>query len=190
MEEESMYHDVLNDAKAKMEKTREFFQKDMLSLRAGRANPQILDRIVVDYYGTQTPVNQVAKVSVPEPRMIVIQPWEKTMLKEIEKAIMKSDLGLTPNSDGNAIRLAIPSLTTERRAELKKGVNKKAEEAKVALRNIRRDANDAIKKMEKSKEATEDEAKKGQDDMQKMTDKYVKMVDSIKDLKEKEIMEV
>ena len=185
-----MIKDIKENHEDRMKKTIDALKRELASLRAGRATPALLAKVSVDYYGTQTPVNQVAKVSVPEPRMIVIQPWEKTMLKEIEKAIMKSDLGLTPNSDGNAIRLAIPSLTTERRAELKKSVNKKAEEAKVALRNIRRDANDAIKKMEKSKEATEDEAKKGQDDMQKMTDKYVKMVDSIKDLKEKEIMEV
>lgn len=185
-----MLKEIQEKHEANMNKTIDSLKRDFASLRAGRATPALLDKVSVDYYGTPTPINQVAKVSVPEPRMIVIQPWEKTMLKEIEKAIMKSDLGLTPNSDGTAIRLTIPTLTQERRAELKKSVNKKAEEAKVALRNIRRDANDAIKKMEKAKEITEDEAKKGQDDMQKMTDKYVKLIDTVKAGKEKEIMEV
>jgi len=145
---------------------------------------------MVDYYGSPTPVNQVAKVTVPEARMIIIQPWEKSILHDIEKAIMKSDLGLSPNSDGTAIRLAIPQLTQERRQELVKTVGKKAEETKVALRNVRRDANDAIKKMEKAKEITEDESKKGQEDMQKLVDKYIKMVDTAKTAKEKEVMEV
>ena len=185
-----MLKEIQEKDEANMNKTIDSLKRDFASLRAGRATPALLDKVSVDYYGTPTPINQVAKVSVPEPRMIVIQPWEKTMLKEIEKAIMKSDLGLTPNSDGTAIRLTIPTLTQERRAELKKSVNKKAEEAKVALRNIRRDANDAIKKMEKAKEITEDEAKKGQDEMQKMTDKYVKLIDTVKAGKEKEIMEV
>ena len=185
-----MLQDILDTAKEKMKKSCEVYERDMMGLRAGRANPKLLDRIMVDYYGTPTPVNQVAKVSVPEPRMIVIQPWEKTLMKELEKAILKSELGLTPNSDGNAIRLTIPQLTKERREELKKTVNKKAEEAKVALRNLRRDANEAIKKLEKNKEIAEDDSKKGQEDMQKLVDKYVKMVDSVKAGKEKEIMEV
>ena len=146
--------------------------------------------MLVDYYGAPTPVNQIAKVSVPEPRMILIQPWEKTILHDIEVAIMKSDLGLNPNSDGTAIRLTIPQLTQERRKELVKAVNKKAEEAKVALRNIRRDGNDAVKKIEKSKEITEDEAKRGQDSMQKLVDKYIKLVDAAREAKEKEILEV
>ena len=145
---------------------------------------------MVDYYGTPTPVNQVAKVTVPEARMIVIQPWEKSVLHDIEKAIMKSDLGLSPNSDGTAIRLAIPQLTQERRQELVKTLNKKAEEAKVAIRNIRRDANDAIKKLEKAKEITEDESKKAQESFQKTVDKYIKSVDELRGIKEKEIMEV
>ncbi|MBR0283748.1 MAG: ribosome recycling factor, partial [Selenomonadaceae bacterium] len=132
----------------------------------------------------------VAKVSVPEPRMIMIQPWEKSLLHDIEKAIMKSDLGLSPNSDGTAIRLAIPQLTQERRQEIVKTVGKKAEEAKVAMRNVRRDGNDAIKKLEKAKEITEDESKKGQEDMQKLVDKYIKLVDGAKSSKEKEVMEV
>ena len=144
----------------------------------------------MDYYGAPTPVNQIAKVTVPEPRMIMIQPWEKSILHDIEVAIMKSDLGLNPNSDGTAIRLTIPQLTQERRKELVKAVNKKAEEAKVALRNIRRDGNDAVKKIEKSKEITEDEAKRGQDAMQKLVDKYIKLVDTAREAKEKEILEV
>ncbi len=185
-----MINDILTSREEKMKKTLEALKREFASLRAGRATPALLDRVTVDYYGTPTPVNQVAKISVPEPRMIVIQPWEKTMMKELEKAIMKSDLGLTPNSDGAAIRLTIPQLTKERREELKKTVNKKAEEAKVALRNLRRDANEAIKKLEKGKEITEDESKKGQDDMQKLIDKYVKLVDTAKAGKEKEIMEV
>ena len=185
-----MIKDILSSREEKMQKTLEALKREFASLRAGRATPSLLDKVMVDYYGTPTPVNQVAKVSVPEPRMIVIQPWEKTLMKELEKAILKSELGLTPNSDGNAIRLTIPQLTKERREELKKAVNKKAEEAKVALRNLRRDANEAIKKLEKNKEIAEDDSKKGQEDMQKLVDKYVKMVDSVKAGKEKEIMEV
>ena len=174
----------------RIESTKRHLKDNLNTVRAGRANPALLDKVMVDYYGTPTPVNQVAKVAVPEPRMILIQPWEKPMLHEIEKALMKSDLGLTPNSDGTAIRLTIPQLTQERREELKKSVNKKAEDAKVALRNLRRDANDAIKKLEKAKEITEDQSKKGQDDIQKLVDKYVKLVDASKAAKEKEIMEV
>lgn len=185
-----MISEIKKAQEERMQKTIEALKREYGSLRAGRATPALLDRVMVDYYGTPTPVNQVAKVSVPEPRMITIQPWEKPMLHEIEKAIMKSDLGLSPNSDGTAIRLSIPQLTQERRTELVKSVNKKAEEAKVALRNIRRDANDAIKKLEKAKEITEDESKKAQDDMQKLIDKYVKSVDAAKAGKEKEIMEV
>jgi len=185
-----MIQDILNEHEERMKKSIEALKREFASLRAGRATPSLLDKVMVDYYGTPTPVNQVAKVAVPEPRMILIQPWEKPMLHEIEKALMKSDLGLTPNSDGAAIRLTIPQLTQERREELKKSVNKKAEDAKVALRNLRRDANDAIKKLEKAKEITEDQSKKGQDDIQKLVDKYVKMVDTSKAAKEKEIMEV
>ena len=185
-----MIKEILSSREEKMQKTLETLKRDFASLRAGRATPALLDKVMVDYYGTPAPVNQVAKVSVPEARMIVIAPWEKPMLKEIEKALMKSDLGLTPNSDGAAIRLTIPQLTKERREELRKSIGKKAEEDKVALRNLRRDANDAIKKLEKAKEATEDESKKAQDDMQKMVDKFVKLVDTARDAKEKEIMEV
>ena len=173
-----------------MKKSLEALKHEYGSLRAGRATPSLLDKVMVDYYGTPTPVNQVAKVSVPEPRMIMIQPWEKSLLHDIEKAIMKSDLGLSPNSDGTAIRLAIPQLTQERRQEIVKTVGKKAEETKVAMRNVRRDGNDAIKKLEKAKEITEDESKKGQEDMQKLVDKYIKLVDGAKSSKEKEVMEV
>ena len=181
--------DLVGGADA-MKKSIEALKREYSTLRAGRATPALLDKIMVDYYNAPTPLNQVANISVPEPRMILIQPWEKTMLHEIEKAIMKSDLGLNPNSDGTAIRLSIPQLTQDRRAELVKSVNKKSEETKIAVRNIRRDANDVFKKMEKAKEVTEDEAKKAQDDMQKLVDKYIKEVDSVRAVKEKEIMEV
>ena len=185
-----MIEEIFASHEENMKKTMEALKREFASLRAGRATPSLLDKVLVDYYGTPTPVNQVAKISVPEPRMILIQPWEKSLLHELEKAIMKSDLGLSPNSDGTAIRLSIPQLTQERRTELVKSVNKKAEEAKVALRNVRRDANEKLKKMEKAKEITEDEAKKAQEDMQKLVDKYVKSVDTAKATKEKEIMEV
>ena len=185
-----MIEEIFASHEENMKKTMEALKREFASLRAGRATPSLLDKVLVDYYGTPTPVNQVAKISVPEPRMIFIQPWEKSLLHELEKAIMKSDLGLNPNSDGTAIRLSIPQLTQERRTELVKSVNKKAEEAKVALRNVRRDANEKLKKMEKAKEITEDEAKKAQEDMQKLVDKYVKSVDTAKATKEKEIMEV
>lgn len=174
----------------KMKKALEVLRKEYGSLRAGRATPALLDKITVDYYGTPTPVNQVANISVPEPRMIVIQPWEKTMIALIEKAIQKSDLGLTPNSDGSVIRLNIPQLTQQRRSELVKVIHKKAEEDRVAIRNLRRDANESIKKLEKDKVISEDEAKKAQDDMQKLTDKYIKEIDQVMAAKEKEIMEV
>ena len=185
-----MIEEIFASHEENMKKTMEALKREFASLRAGRATPSLLDKVLVDYYGTPTPVNQVAKISVPEPRMILIQPWEKSLLHELEKAIMKSDLGLNPNSDGTAIRLSIPQLTQERRTELVKSVNKQAEEAKVALRNVRRDANEKLKKMEKAKEITEDEAKKAQEDMQKLVDKYVKSVDTAKATKEKEIMEV
>lgn len=174
----------------KMKKALDVLRKELAALRAGRATPALLDKLMVDYYGTPTPVNQVANIAVPEPRMITIQPWEKSMLATIEKAILKSDLGLTPNSDGSVIRLTIPQLTQQRRTELVKVIHKKSEEGRVAVRNLRRDANEAIKKFEKDKTISEDEAKKAQDDMQKLTDKYIKEVDQIMAAKEKEIMEV
>ena len=185
-----MTKDILDDQEERMKKTLEGLRKDYGTLRAGRAAPSLLDKVTVDYYGTPTPVNQLANVTVPEPRMIMIKPWDKKSLKDIEKAIMKSDLGLMPNSDGSVIRLAIPQLTQERRKELVKIVGKKAEEAKVAMRNIRRDGNEAIKKLEKGKQITEDDRKEAQEDIQKLLDKYIKLVDSTKASKEKEVMEV
>ncbi len=185
-----MVKDILASNEERMKKTIEALKHEYASLRAGRATPSLLDKVMVNYYGAPTPVNQIAKVTVPEARMICIQPWEKTMLHEIEVAIMKSELGLSPNSDGTAIRLAIPALTQERRQELVKTVSKKAEEAKVALRNVRRDGNEAIKKLEKGKEITEDDAKQGQESMQKLVDKYVRTIDATKQTKEKEVMEV
>ena len=185
-----MVKEIIANNEERLEKSIAALKREFGSLRAGRATPSLLDKVMVDYYGTPTPVNQVAKVSVPEPRMIMITPWEKSLMHDIEKAIMKSDLGLSPNSDGTAIRLSIPQLTQERRHELVKTVGKKAEEAKVAIRNIRRDGNDAIKKLEKAKEITEDDSKKGQESVQKLVDKYIKTVDTLREAKEKEIMEV
>lgn len=185
-----MVKEIIANNEERLDKSIAALKREFGSLRAGRATPSLLDKVMVDYYGTPTPVNQVAKVSVPEPRMIMITPWEKGLMHDIEKAIMKSDLGLSPNSDGTAIRLSIPQLTQERRQELVKTVGKKAEEAKVAIRNIRRDGNDAIKKLEKAKEITEDESKKGQESVQKLVDKYIKTVDILREAKEKEIMEV
>ena len=174
----------------RMKKALEVLRKEYGTLRAGRATPALLDKITVDYYGTPSPISQVANISVPEPRTIIVQPWEKNMLAPIEKSILKSDLGLTPNSDGIVIRLNIPQLTQQRRTELVKIVHKKAEESRVAIRNLRRDANDSTKKLEKDKVISEDEAKKAQEDMQKLTDKYIKEVDTVMMAKEKEIMEV
>jgi ribosome recycling factor len=182
--------DVHSAHEEKMKKALDMMRKEYASIRTGRATPSLLDKITVDYYGTPTPINQVGNVSVPEPRLIVIQPWEKPMLTAIEKAILKSDLGIAPNSDGSVIRLNIPQLTQERRSELVKVVHKKAEESRVAIRNLRRDANDAIKKLEKDKVISEDETKKGQDDIQKLTDKYIKEIDQVMAVKEKELMEV
>lgn len=185
-----MINDVSNEAEEKMKKTVEVLRKDLASVRAGRANPSMLEKISVDYYGTPTPVNQLANVSIPEPRMLIIQPWDKSSIKDIEKAILKSDLGLTPSNDGNVIRLNIPQLTAERRAEIVKTVKKKAEEARVAIRNIRRELIDDIKQIEKEKLASEDESKKGQEKAQKLTDKHVKDIDDVLLKKEREIMEV
>lgn len=182
--------DVYSSHEEKMQKALDALRRELATLRAGRATPALLDKVTVDYYGTPTPINQVANIAVPEPRMITIQPWEKTMVAQIEKALLKSDLGLTPNSDGLVIRLLIPQLTQQRRTELVKMVHKKAEESRVAVRNLRRDANEATKKLEKEKTISEDETKKAQDDIQKLTDKYIKEIDRIMAGKEKEIMEV
>ena len=174
----------------KMEKTLDNLYSEYTSIRAGRANPHILDKITVDYYGTPTPLQQVGNISVPEARMIVIQPWEASILKDIEKALLMSDLGLTPTNDGKMIRLVFPELTEERRKELVKDVKKKGENAKVAVRNIRRDAMDAIKKKGKEDGISEDEIKEYQDDVQKSTDKYVAKIDAAVEEKSKEILTV
>lgn len=185
-----MIKEIISEAEERMKKAIDVLRKDFASLRAGRATPALLDKILVDYYGVPTPINQMANISVPEPRLLVIQPWDKGVISTIEKAILKSDLGLTPNSDGNVIRLSIPQLTQERRTELVKVCKKKAEEARVAIRNIRRDANDQLKDFEKEGEISEDDTRRGQDEVQKLTDKCVKDVDQVLERKEQEIMEV
>ena len=177
---------VYND---KMVKAVEHLAFDFSTIRAGRANPHVLDKIRVDYYGTPTPIQQVGNVTVPEPRMIQIAPWEKSLIKEIEKAIMTSDVGITPSNDGSVIRLVFPELTEERRKDLVKDVKKKGEDGKVAIRNIRRDGNDAFKKLAKT-EVSEDEIKQLEDELQKLTDKFVKEIDKLVDEKSKEIMTV
>ena len=180
----------LNQYNEKMSKSVDALASEYASIRAGRANPHILDKLKVDYYGTPTPFQQVANISVPEARMIQIQPWESSLIKEIEKAIINSDLGLTPNNDGKVVRLIFPELTEERRKELVKDVKKKAENAKVAVRNIRRDANDALKKMNKDSEISEDELKQLEGEIQKLTDKYVAEIDKAMDDKSNEIMTI
>ena len=174
----------------KMTKTMASLEAEFNTIRAGRANPRVLDKITVDYYGTQTPLQQVANVSVPEARMIQIQPWEGSLIKKIEKAILCSDLGINPSNDGKVIRLVFPELTEERRKDLAKDVKKKGEAAKVAVRNIRRDANDALKKMGKQSDVSEDEIKELEEEVQKMTDSYIKKVDKAIEEKTKEIMTV
>ncbi len=177
---------VYND---KMEKALAHLEGDYQTIRAGRANPHVLDKVKVDYYGTPTPLQQVGNISVPEPRMLQIAPWEKSLIKEIEKAIMMSDVGITPSNDGAVIRLVFPELTEERRKDLVKDVKKKGEDAKVAIRNIRRDGNDAFKKLGKE-EVSEDEIKDLQDKLQKITDQFIKDIDAAIDSKSKEIMTV
>ena len=173
----------------KMQKTMKSLDSELGTIRAGRANPKVLDRIMVDYYGSPTPLQQVGNISVPEPRLIQIQPWEKKMIREIEKAIQMSDLGINPTNDGSVIRLVFPELTEERRKELAKDVKKKGEAAKVAVRNIRRDGNVAFKKL-KGSEVSEDEIKNLEEELQKITDKYIKEVDKAVDVKSKEVMTV
>ena len=174
----------------KMQKAYEFLEADFAAIRAGRANPHVLDKLRVDYYGTPTPIQQVGNVTVPEARIIQIAPWEKSLIKEIEKAIMTSDIGINPSNDGSVIRLVFPELTEERRKDLVKEVKKKGEGAKVAVRNIRRDANDAFKKLGKGKEVAEDEVKELEENVQKLTDKYIKDIDKAIEEKSKEIMTV
>ncbi|MET3207730.1 UNVERIFIED_CONTAM: ribosome recycling factor [Paenibacillus sp. PvR008] len=184
-----MPESVKKSAEERMHKAIQSLQRDLASLRAGRATPALLDRVQVEYYGAMTPVNQLANVNTPDSRTLMIQPWDKSSLADIERAIQKSDLGLTPSNDGNTIRLSIPALTEERRTDLVKLTKKNGEEAKVAIRNIRRDANDDIKKMEKT-DISEDESRKHQEEIQKTTDKFIAEVDKILAAKEKEIMEV
>lgn len=183
-------NDRIKEYDEKMQKTIDHLEADFSSIRAGRANPHVLDKIKVDYYGTPTPLQQVGNLSVPEARIIVIQPWEKSLLKEIEKAIQMSDIGINPTNDGTCIRLIFPELTEERRKELVKDVKKKGEADKVAIRNIRRDGNDAFKKLAKAEDISEDEIKSLEDELQKLTDKYVKKVDELIDAKSKEILTV
>ena len=180
----------IKDIEGRMQKSVDNLKEEYVTIRAGRANPHILDRLRVDYYGTPTPIQQVANVSVPEARMIQIQPWEASLIKDIEKAILVSDLGLTPNNDGKTFRLVFPELTEDRRKELAKDIKKKGDNAKDAIRNIRRDANDAIKKENKAGDISDDEAKNSEDEIQKITDKYIAMIDSAIDDKTKEILTV
>ncbi len=173
----------------KMKKAYDFLLSDLATVRAGRANPHVLDKIRVDYYGTPTPLQQIGNITVPEPRMLQIAPWEKNLIKDIEKAILASDVGITPSNDGSVVRLVFPELTEERRKDLAKEVKKKGEEGKVAIRNIRRDGNDAFKKLAKT-EISEDEIKGLEEDLQKLTDKYIKEIDKAIDEKAQEIMKV
>jgi ribosome recycling factor len=181
---------AIANAKERMSKAIQAYTRELASIRAGRASASLLDRVQVDYYGAPTPVNQLAGISVPEARLLVIQPYDKSILGEIEKAILKSDLGLNPSNDGSIIRIAIPQLTEERRKELAKQVKKEAEEAKIAIRNIRRDGNEDLKKLEKNGEITEDDLRGYSDDIQKLTDEHIAKIDQITKDKEKEILEV
>ena len=181
---------MLKQFEEKMTKTLASLEKEYQGIRAGRANPHILDKIKVDYYGTPTPIQQVGNVSVPEPRMLQIAPWDKSLIKPIEKAILTSDIGINPSNDGTVIRLIFPELTEERRKDLAKDVKKKGEAAKVAIRNIRRDANDTFKKMNKANELTEDDQKDLENKLQKMTDKFIADIDKAVDAKTKDIMKV
>ena len=182
--------ELMTKTKDRMDKAINALRGELTAIRTGRATPSLLDRIKVDYYGTPTPINQVANISVPEPRMMLITPWEKNMIKPIEKAIQTSDLGINPNSDGSGIRLNLPQLTEERRKELVKSVNKKGEASRVEIRNIRRDINEALKKELKARTITEDASKQALEKAQKMTDQYMKDVDKVLAAKEKEVMEV
>ena len=185
-----MLKDIIIDAEEKMTKTISVLRRDLLTMKAGKANPAMLDRVHVQYYGSTTPLNQVANISSPEPRVLLIQPFDRNVIKDIEKAILKSDLGLNPSSDGIVIRLSIPELTEETRKSLVKNVKKNGEEAKVAVRAVRRDANDKVKALKKKNDATEDEVKKCEDDIQKQTDNYIKEIDRILESKEKDVMSI
>jgi len=185
-----MIDDVLLESQDRMEKTVESLQIDLRGIRTGRASPALVERLKVDYYGTATPLNQLATISVPEPRLLTIRPWDAAALSAIEKAILKSDLGLTPNNDGKLLRLSIPRLNEERRQDLSRLVAKRVEEARVAIRNIRRDAMEDLKTLEKDKEISEDDMHKGREEVQELTDDFIKQVDEVGKAKEKEILEV
>jgi len=185
-----MISEVKGKSKSAMEKAIEALKRELGRVRTGRASLTLLEDVRVDYYGTPTPLNQVGTLAVPEPRLITIQPWEKNLIPEIEKAILKSDLGLNPNSDGVLVRLNIPALTEERRKEMVKVIKRIGEETKVAIRNARRDANDSLKKLQKDKDITEDDQKLGEKEIQELTDSFVKKVDEILTVKEKEVMEI
>ena len=185
-----MTKEVMDQTKENMDKAHSAYSRQLASIRAGRASASILDRINVIYYGAPTPLNQMAGVSVPEPRLLVIQPYDKTTITEIEKAIMKSDIGITPSNDGSVIRLAVPALTEDRRKELVKDVKRESEDAKVVIRNIRRESNDELKKLEKDSEITEDELRRYNDQVQKMTDDFIEKIDQTAKDKENEILEI
>lgn len=185
-----MINDVIADARSRMQKAIEAVRHEFASLRTGRASPTLLEQIRVDYYGVATPITQVATVTVPEPRLLVIAPWDKKMVKDIEKAILKSELGLMPSSDGTHVRVPIPPLTQERRKELAKVAHKHAEEGRVAIRNVRREAKEMIEDLEEEGDVSEDESKRGLDELQKLTDKFIAEVDALLATKEKEILEV
>jgi len=185
-----MYGDIVSTTKKGMEISIDVLKKDFGRVRTGRASVSLLDDVRVDYYGTPTPLNQVGTLSVPEARLITIQPWEKNLISEIEKAILKADLGLNPSSDGQIVRLSIPPLTEERRKEMVKQIKKMGEETKIAIRNARRDANEKMKKLEKEKQISEDDLKRGEKDIQDLTDSFIKKVDEAVSTKEKEVMEI
>ncbi|AOR23270.1 ribosome recycling factor [Clostridium taeniosporum] len=185
-----MIKDIIKNAEEKMHKTVTVLKSELGTMKAGRANPNMLDKIQIDYYGSMCPLSQAANISAPEPRVLMITPWEKQLLKEIEKAILKSDLGLNPSNDGSVIRLVIPELTEETRKELVKKVKKTGEESKVAIRSIRRDANDKIKALKKEGDVSEDQIKKGEDDVQKKTDAIIKEIDKVIADKEKEVLSI
>lgn len=188
--DETDYKQLLKVAEDRMKKAVEVTRHDLATVRTGRASSALLDRINVDYYGTPTPVNQIASISVPEPRMLIVQPWDKSAIGTIEKAILKSDLGLSPSNDGQVIRIPIPTLTEERRKELIKVVRNVAEEGRVAVRNIRRDSNDKLRDWEKNHEISKDDLQHGQSDIQKLTDKYIGEIDQVLSNKENEVLEV
>lgn len=185
-----MIDEVISDARASMDKAVKALKKDMAKVRTGRASVTLLDDVRVEYYGVPTPLSQVASLSTPEPRLITVQPWEKNLIPEIEKAIFKADIGLTPSSDGQLIRLPVPALTEERRREMAKIVKRMGEESKISIRNARRDANETLKMLEKEKEITEDDLKRSEKDVQQVTDEFVNLIDSVVQSKEQEIMEV